>query len=145
MIDSVSQVNIEQYTGLAFLAVLAVVLSGQWLIMTFMWPQTHPQWAVWAKTTAFLAIVIARLIRYITGVERFPFPIGALINAASLGLVLYFGKVYLWDTWIRNKYADEGDHTHEAASRRGSARGRFRRGYGPYDRPDEPGSADPRD
>lgn len=107
-LDPQTQISVEQHLAIALFWVVAVVLLGQWGVMTFMWPRTKPEWAVWAKTTAFLSIVCARLVLYYTGAERFPWPVGAVISAVALVLILYFGKVYLWDTWIRGRYDRPG-------------------------------------
>ena len=132
----VIQAALEEKLSIALFWGIAVILLGQWGIMTFMWPRTHPQWAVWAKTTAFLSVVIARLILFYSGNPRFPFPIGAVLNLAALLLILYFGYVYLWQTWIRGKYRCEGGKRDQERCDCGCADGRYRRGYGPYDRAD---------
>ena len=111
MIDPAHQATLEEFLGIALFWAIAIVLTGQWLIMTFMWPRTAPERAVWSKSTAFLSIVVTRLVLYYTGNDRFPFPIGPAISASALALIVYFGKVYLWDTWIKGKHQhDGGEH-----------------------------------
>lgn len=119
------QIALETWLSIALFWVLLVVLLGQWCIMTFMWPRNPPEWAVWAKTTAFLSVVIARLILYYTGNPRYPFPIGAILNGLALMLILYFGKVYLWDTWVKGKYARHGGNCDVPKSDHGGFVGRY--------------------
>ena len=98
IVEPALHVTLEEWASLAVFWVITMVVLGQWVVMTFLWPSSKPEWAVWSKTTAFLLVLVARMVLYYTGWDRYPFPWGLIINLVTLGLLLFFSYIYLWRT-----------------------------------------------